>query len=353
MKINSKNERVKRRYRKFLKEADGKSDQTIRQVDRAIARYEDFTGKVDFATFDQRKAIQFKNQLAEQDLAKATILSTVNALKRFLCWLSLETGYKSRIKKNNIEYLNLAEKDVRAARSPAERPFPSLEQVRKAISKMPGATPIELRDRAIVAMLALTGVRDGALITLKSKHLDMARGKVLQNPNEVATKRSKRIDTFLLNIAPEVKDMLLDWKRYQVEELMFAPNDPLFPATLVENDREHGFVAKDLSRHHWANAGPVRKIVQKAFEAAGLPYYQPHSFRNMLTQVGYELCKTPEELKIWSQNFGHDEVLTTLTSYGSIDQIRQAEVIGQLGTEKAMDAPLTKKDLLEFLSQNK
>ena len=147
--------------------------------------------------------------------------------------------------------------------------------------------------------------------------------------------------------------MLLDWKRYQVEELMFAPNDPLFPATLVENDREHGFVAKDLSRHHWANAGPVRKIVQKAFEAAGLPYYQPHSFRNMLTQVGYELCKTPEELKIWSQNFGHDEVLTTLTSYGSIDQIRQAEVIGQLGTEKAMDAPLTKKDLLEFLSQNK
>jgi len=31
-----------------------------------------------------------------------------------------------------------------------------------------------------------------------------------------------------------------------------------------------------------------------------------------------ELCLGPEEFKAWSQNLGHDNVLTTFTSYGKI-----------------------------------
>jgi len=42
-----------------------------------------------------------------------------------------------------------------------------------------------------------------------------------------------------------------------------------------------------------------------------LPYFNPHSFRNTLVRLGQEICRSPEEFKSWSQNLGHEKVLTT------------------------------------------
>ena len=156
---NPKNERIKRQYGEFLKHADGKAEATIRQVEKAIQRYENFTSSADFATFDQRRARAFKAHLVERGLSKATKLSSVTALKRFFGWLAHQPGYKSRIALTDIEYLNLAEKEVRAARAPAERAYPTIEQVEHAISRMPASTDIERRDRALIAFTAITGVR--------------------------------------------------------------------------------------------------------------------------------------------------------------------------------------------------
>jgi integrase len=61
--------------------------------------------------------------------------------------------------------------------------------------------------------------------------------------------------------------------------------------------------------------------------AAGLSYFNPHSFRKTLAQI----CKTPEEYKAWSQNLGHENVLTTFSSYGDVARHRQAEIIRALG----------------------
>ena len=47
-----------------------------------------------------------------------------------------------------------------------------------------------------------------------------------------------------------------------------------------------------------------------------------------------ERCRTPEEMKAWSQNLGHDRVMTTFASYGAIDRVRQAAIMNTLGTAK-------------------
>ena len=44
------------------------------------------------------------------------------------------------------------------------------------------------------------------------------------------------------------------------------------------------------------------------FEQAGLPYFNPHSFRKTLVQLGETTCQSPEEFKAWSQNLGHEGV---------------------------------------------
>ena len=90
----------------------------------------------------------------------------------------------------------------------------------------------------------------------------------------------------------------------------------------------------------WANAEPVRKIFRKAFEGAGLPYFNPHSFRDTLAQLGKKLCQSPEEFEAWSKNLGHEHMLTTFRSYGSIDPHRQGELIKAIGAEREDEAKL-------------
>ena len=49
-------------------------------------------------------------------------------------------------------------------------------------------------------------------------------------------------------------------------------------------------------------------------------------------------CNTAEEFKAWSQNLGHEGVLTTFFSYGSIGEHRQGEIIQKLGIKKSTTA---------------
>ena len=102
-----------------------------------------------------------------------------------------------------------------------------------------------------------------------------------------------------------------------------------------------------LSRSHWSNATPVRTIFKEAFTSAGLPYSNPHSFTKTLTQLGERICHTPEQFKAWSQNLGHETVLTTFSSYGEIARERQAELIRQLGQVKSQTT--VSKDALDTL----
>ena len=88
--------------------------------------------------------------------------------------------------------------------------------------------------------------------------------------------------------------------------------------------------AGGLEREHWSTARPIRDIFRDAFERVDLPYFNPHSFRHTLADLGQRLCKTPEELKAWSQNLGHERMLTTWTSYGTVAATRQAELIRNL-----------------------
>jgi integrase len=71
----------------------------------------------------------------------------------------------------------------------------------------------------------------------------------------------------------------------------------------------------------------------------GLPYFNPHSFRDTLVQHGERgVCSTVAAFKAWSQNLGHERVMTTLTSYGNVSPHRQAELIRGMAADKPADA---------------
>jgi hypothetical protein len=51
----------------------------------------------------------------------------------------------------------------------------------------------------------------------------------------------------------------------------------------------------------------------------------------MTQRANAALCISPAEYKAWSQNLGHEGVLVTLTSYGTLPSYTQRDLITKIG----------------------
>jgi len=336
-KHNPANERIKRQYFIFLKEAKRQSESSVDAVAKALSRFEEYSKYRDFKAFHFQQAVAFKKHLAGQKgqqsskpLSKATLHSTLGYLKGFFQWLAGQPGYKSRLQYSDAEYFNLSEKDARVATARREKAVPTLEQIKHVIASMPSHSEIELRNRALIAFTLLTGARDSAIASMKLKHIDLAAGSVFQDAREVKTKFSKTFTTYFFPVGDEIRQIVADWMTYLREEKLWGNDDPLFPATEVGLGSKQHFEALGVKQAHWSTATSIRTIFRDAFKLAGLPYFNPHSFRNTLAQLGETVCQTPEDFKAWSQNLGHEKVLTTFLCYGEVPGQRQREIIQNL-----------------------
>jgi len=345
-KNNHRNDRVKRDYLIWLKEAKQRSDATVEQTRHAIDRLEAYTKFKDFATFNKEQAIGFKRTLLEskaqrtgKPISISTVHHTLQAIKEFLAWLHGQQKYRFRIKLADIAYLNLTTGEERQAHASSPKKYATLEEYRTALFAMPTETEIERRDQAIMALLMLTCMRDAAAISLKLKHINIACSLVFQDARQVKTKFRKTFETFFYPVGEDVEAIVIKWVDFLVNEKNFTDDDPLFPKTVNGHDNNSNFVPEGLGREHWANATAVRKMFRAAFERVGLPYVKPHSVRYTLTQLAYKLGLNAEELKAWSQNMGHNSVLTTIGTYGPISRERQAEIIGGLGKKPPAITP--------------
>jgi integrase len=203
---------------------------------------------------------------------------------------------------------------------------------------MPAATDIERRDRALIAFTILTGARDGAIASFKLRHIDVEEGKIDQDARDVRTKFSKSFISTFFPVGDDIRAIVADWANYLRREKLWGLDDPLFPATKVALGNSLRFEAAGLNRKHWSSASPIRTIFKKAFASVGLPYFNPHSFRKTLALLGGQRCRSPEEYKAWSQNLGHEHVLTTFCSYGDVSGYRQTEIMRSFAG-RAPDAP--------------
>ena len=247
---HANNERIKRHYFAYLKEAKRHSEPTVDAVAKALDRLEMDTKHRDFRAFHFEQAVAFKKHLAEQksqqcekNLSKATLHATLGHLKRFFQWLAGQPGCKSRFQYSDADYFNLSDKDMRIATAHRERPAPTLEQVKPVINTMPINTDIARRNRALIAFTLLTGARDNAIASMKLKHIDLLAASIHQDAREVRTKYSKTFITFFFPVGAEVRQIVREWVMYLREELLWGNDDPLFPATRIARRATRQFEA--------------------------------------------------------------------------------------------------------------
>lgn len=335
------NERIKRRYLQFLREAKRADLSTVDKAADAILRFERSTGFKPFKRFHIEQAIKFKAQLSEgkseatrRPLAKATVDGTLRAVKSFIHWLAGQQGYRSRISYADAEYFNLNAKDARVAHTERDALFPTMEQCRHAFAQMPSAPPVQRRDKALFAFLMLTGARDGAVASMRLKHIDLVQACVYQDARDVKTKFSKTFTTTFFPVDDDYLQCFSDWVMFLRKDKLFGPADALFPKPLMGLN-DGGFTCLGLSRENYSNATKIREVIKAAFTNAGLHPFGPHSFRKTLGILANDHCKTPEQFKAWSMNLGHESIATTLSAYCPVSPTRQAELIRGMNQTEA------------------
>ena len=268
-------------------------------------------------------------------------------------------GAKVDIEEVNISYSPLALEIVNIQVADPAQPMMNtaeIEQIKFVIDSMPFKTDIEKRNRALIAFTILTGARDSAIASFKIKHIDCDAETIFQDAREVKTKFSKTFTSNFFPVGDDIRNIVIDWVNYLTEELLFGNDDPLFPKTNMINNKDRKFEASGLKPEHWSNASPIRKIFKEAFIHAGLDYFNPHTFRNTLTTLGLKICTSIEAFKAWSQSLGHEEVLTTLRSYGEVQPERQAEIFQELKkpqTTSNQDQASLAKALVEEMRNQK
>ncbi len=358
--FNSENERVKNKYFKELKNAKGKADSTIQNIRYSINLFEIFTNHQNFKTYNKDKGINFKEFLSEktgknyQKLSLPTKVNHLKNVKKFLIEISKYPGYKSKMSINDIDHLNPSDKELRSTQGIKYKDFPTSEQIKHVISNLPSNTETEKRNRALIAFTYLSGMRDGAIASLSLKHIDLQKELINQSAKEVKTKFGKNITTFFFPVCEEIIVIFVDWVNFLYNEKQFSDSDPVFPRNKVDLDKDNLFTSTELEPVHWQSSSSIRKIFKKSFEQFNFKYYNPHSFRNTLVNLGEKICKTPEEFKAWSQNLGHNQVLTTFTSYGYVNCHRQGEIIkGFKNNKESINLDSLKKELKQHIKEDK
>jgi len=334
-KFNPENERIKRRYVIYLKDALGLDQKSIDKVAAALVKFEESTGFKSFKRFHIEQAGKFKSHLSKakgtsgRPLSLTTTDATLRLVKGFFQWLAGQQGFKKVLSYSDVQYFNNNRNDARAAHAQRPVQFPSIQAALHAFQAMPSQTVLEQRNKAIFAFLMLTGARDGAVASFRLKHINLIDRNVFQDGREVKTKNRKTFTTTFFPVDPAYLDCFTRWVNFLRDEKLFGPEDALFPKP--ERRLEGGkFVFDTLSREQYSSAQKVNQIVRTAFTNVQMHPYTPHSIRKTLGLLMNNLELTLEQQKAWLQNMGHENFTTTVSSYLPVSELRQQDIINSL-----------------------
>ena len=177
----------------------------------------------------------------------------------------------------------------------------------------------------MLAALFLFGVRDGALISLRLKHVDIDCKQVFQDAREVKTKFSKTSIVDWFPIGDDIECIVIEWIA-ELKAMGASEDAPLFPtAPFKPWIGQHSIELDFLT-----TAAPVRQVLRKAAAAAGVPYFKPHAIRSTVAKLCDEWASSFREMKALSQNLGHEQLATTSKYYGDVEPDLKQELFRKM-----------------------
>jgi site-specific recombinase XerC len=334
------NQRWLNEYRVYLEGYRELQPDTVDEHLRSISRMSAFFKHSPYEAVSIQQILNFKSALREQrncdnreGLSPSTISHTLLHCSAFYKWFMERPSTK--LDPHLPGYFNLSRGEKSTAASIAKGTNLTFDQAICIFAAMPASNPLEIRNRAIIAMFICTGIRIAALTTLRGKHVNVHTRWINQDPREVETKFGKHIRTYCLNLGTEFLEAIMAWSKWR-EQNGFCGNDPFFLPDRYVQPNSVGLGYKPASAEPaqcWKSTDPVQQIVKQAAEAAGYVELNvtSHDFRKVahpfLAKRG--AMTIPEEVAL-QLNFGHTPVETIRKHYADMQENRREEILEEL-----------------------
>ena len=207
------NEQMKKKYYDRLKIK--KQEKTIRQISKSVEKFEEFTGYKNFKLFNFKMAEKYIKHLREEGLSLNTINSYLRHLRGFLEWLSMQTGYKSKINLSDVELLSISDNELNSINKKIIDDYPTFEQAKAIFSSINPINEVDIRDKALISLAVLTGMRAEALMTISISAVNIDKMEILQSSrNHTKTKFGKDILSKIFNFDDDMQACFIDWYKY-------------------------------------------------------------------------------------------------------------------------------------------
>ncbi len=326
--FNGANERVKYRYRIHIRRSIKKDEKSIIAALKHIRDFEIFINFANFTVFNEAVADKYITNMFAKELSASYINDNIRILKEFLRWLERQRGYKSKISYNHIDYLSISTNQKNIAKASEYKKSYTHEQILKAIRLMPAQNIIQKRDKALISLQALCGLRVSELRTVKIKNLIQEDGNyfIYVNPKDMVVKYAKTRHANFLPLPQDIIDNFLNWKDYLMKA-GFKDKDPLFPRIDCKFN-QFNLLESKITYEQLKSNTTIRDIFKNAFNGAGYEYIRPHSFRHTLVRFAEK--QSPEFLNAVRQSLGHSSINTTFQSYGQLSESDQRNRIASL-----------------------
>lgn len=288
---NSSNLRWLQWYTVYLESHQNLEEGTVDEHLRALARMSAFFDHKTFCKIAIDDVCKFKDELRRRrdlegrgGLSSSTVSHTLDRCRAFIEWLQRQSDVD--IHADLAGYFSLSRRERAKEASTVKGTRLTFDQGLCIFKAMPSSNPVELRNRAIIAMFIVTGIRIAALITLRGKHVNTRTRWINQDPREVDTKLGKHIRTYCLDLGSgllEALDKWAEWRRskgFDQDAPFFLPDRYIQPNVL-------GFGYKGDQAEPpqcWKSEDPVQRIVKEAAHAAEIleGSTSSHEFRKVL-----------------------------------------------------------------------
>jgi len=207
-------------------------------------------------------------------------------------------------------YFKLSRRERAAESSMVKGTSLTFDQAICLFQAMPASIPIELRNRAIIALLIMTGIRVAALVTLRSKHI-------------------------CLDLGTGLLDAIREWARWRQAHGFGADASFFLPDRYVQPNRIGlGYrPAETEAPECWKSDAPIQRIIKDAARAACIPEesISSHDFRKVLHPFLSKQANMMiiEEIAL-QLNLGHTPDKTIRKHYASMQDDEREAILDEL-----------------------
>ena len=325
--FNPKNERLKYKYLMYLMGPKRLDKKTWKKIMEHIRYYECLNDFEPLLPLTVEKIHNYVGRICNQGLSLSYIDQNLKALRDFYEWTTHQKAYTSGVDYNILPYFSLTNNQRKMARAPEYKESYEIDEILGVIRQMPAQTEIQQRNRALIALQALCGMRIAELASISLDNLKYnptaKNWFVFVTLRNMRVKFAKTRHAYFMPWGSDITDIVLRWAD-KLRELGFKDESPLFPG--IDNQFGKNLLLAPETKPNSIQDQTIRDIFKNTFKAAGLPVYRVHSFRHTIARWA-ELNGNPEFFNAVSQSLGHSSVQTTFYCYGTLPHSKIGQIL--------------------------